>query len=56
MGRHFWLALGLGTYLYGEEVTYVTLLGVITIIVGIILVNVDTLRQLIRNPKEKLLT
>lgn len=50
------LALGLGTYLYGEEVTYVTLLGMITIIVGIILVNVDTLRQLIRNPKEKLLT
>ncbi|RAP25700.1 hypothetical protein C2W64_02412 [Brevibacillus laterosporus] len=48
------LALGLGVYLYGEKVSHLTFLGVVTIIVGIVLVNIDTLRQLIRKPKEKL--
>ncbi|WP_426444175.1 EamA family transporter [Brevibacillus laterosporus] len=47
------LALGLGTYLYGEEVTYVTLLGMITIIVGIILVNVRYITTIDSQSKRK---
>jgi drug/metabolite transporter (DMT)-like permease len=46
------IALGLGTLLYHETVSWFTLTGVITIIIGIILVNIDSLRQLINKPEK----
>ncbi|NME98638.1 DMT family transporter [Aneurinibacillus aneurinilyticus] len=41
------IALGLGVFLYNEVVSWLAGIGVITIIVGIVLVNIDALRQAI---------
>ncbi|MGC4379276.1 EamA family transporter [Fictibacillus sp. Mic-4] len=42
------IALGLGIFLYNEQFSWFMLFGVITIILGIILVNIDSLRKLIQ--------
>lgn len=41
------LALGLGAILYDEHLSFLSLAGGLTIIAGIVLVNLDTLRQLV---------
>jgi drug/metabolite transporter (DMT)-like permease len=46
------IALGIGVLLYNEKVTWITALGVFTIITGTVLVNIDTLKQLIRKPEK----
>jgi drug/metabolite transporter (DMT)-like permease len=46
------IALGIGVFLYNEKVTWITALGVITIITGTVLVNLDTLKQLMRKPEK----
>ncbi|WP_028403001.1 DMT family transporter [Ectobacillus panaciterrae] len=48
------LALGLGTLLYHEAVSWFTLTGVITIITGILLINVGSLRQLVSKSEKGL--
>jgi drug/metabolite transporter (DMT)-like permease len=44
------IAMGLGAFLYHEAVSWISLFGVLTILVGILLVNFDTLQQFIRKP------
>jgi drug/metabolite transporter (DMT)-like permease len=44
------IALAIGVLFYRETVTWVSLIGVLTIIAGTVLVNVDSLKQLIRRP------
>jgi drug/metabolite transporter (DMT)-like permease len=39
------IAMGLGVFLYHEAVSWASLLGVFVILIGIILVNMDTLQQ-----------
>ncbi|WP_027415445.1 DMT family transporter [Aneurinibacillus terranovensis] len=46
------IALGLGVLLYNEVVSWVALIGVFTILIGIVLVNIDALRSLIRKPEQ----
>lgn len=48
------IALGLGVLLYNEVVSWVAGIGVITIIIGIVLVNIDALRQVIGKPESAL--
>jgi drug/metabolite transporter (DMT)-like permease len=45
------IALAIGALFYHETITWVTVLGVITIIVGTVLANWDSLKQLIRSPR-----
>ncbi|SEG74993.1 DMT family transporter [Paenibacillus sp. UNC499MF] len=40
------IALSLGVYLYGEPLSFLSLLGGVTIIAGILLINLKSLRQL----------
>ncbi|WP_379135670.1 DMT family transporter [Paenibacillus sp. sgz500958] len=47
------LAVGVGVLFYNESVSWITLLGVLTIIVGTILVNGTALRQLLFKPRLK---
>lgn len=42
------IALNLGIMIYGESFSWVTVAGAITILVGIILVNADTLMQMLK--------
>jgi drug/metabolite transporter (DMT)-like permease len=46
------IAVGLGVLLYNEVISWVALTGIVTIIIGIVLVNIDALRQLIGKPEE----
>jgi drug/metabolite transporter (DMT)-like permease len=46
------IAVGLGVLLYNEAISWVAVTGVVTIIIGIVLVNIDALRQLIGKPEE----
>ncbi|MCL6601586.1 MAG: EamA family transporter [Paenibacillus sp.] len=45
------LAVGVGVLFYNEAISWVTLLGVATIIVGTVLVNGSALKQLIQRPR-----
>jgi drug/metabolite transporter (DMT)-like permease len=45
------IALSIGVSLYNEQVSWLTLLGVITIISGTVLINLDALKQWIRKPE-----
>ncbi|MGN7762936.1 DMT family transporter [Paenibacillus sp. 22594] len=45
------IAVGVGFLFYGEAVTWITLLGVFTIIAGTVLVNAGALKQLLFKPK-----
>lgn len=45
------IALGLGVFLYHEVVSWLAGIGVITIIIGIVFVNIDVLRQVIGKSK-----
>ncbi|MFC3748949.1 DMT family transporter [Paenibacillus sp. GCM10012306] len=45
------IAVGVGVLFYNETINWVTLLGIITIIVGIILINGKTLKQMIFKSK-----
>jgi drug/metabolite transporter (DMT)-like permease len=45
------IAVGVGFLFYGEAVTWITRLGVFTIIAGTVLVNAGALKQLIFKPK-----
>jgi drug/metabolite transporter (DMT)-like permease len=45
------IAVGIGFFFYQETVSWISLLGVFTIIAGTILVNADALKQLIRKRK-----
>ncbi|WP_379154723.1 DMT family transporter [Paenibacillus sp. sgz5001063] len=45
------IAVGVGFIFYGESVTWITLLGVFTIIAGTVLVNAVALKQLLFKPK-----
>ncbi|CEH32322.1 transporter [Aneurinibacillus migulanus] len=45
------IALGLGVLLYNEVVSWIAGIGVVTIIIGIVLVNIDALRQVIGKPE-----
>jgi len=47
------IAVGVGVLFYNEAVSWVTLLGVLTIITGTILVNGTALKQLILKPRLK---
>ncbi|WP_199623304.1 DMT family transporter [Paenibacillus alkalitolerans] len=44
------IALFIGVLFYGESITWVTLLGVLTIIAGTVFANLDSLKLLIRSP------
>jgi drug/metabolite transporter (DMT)-like permease len=48
------IAVGLGVLLYNEVISWIAVTGVVTIIIGIVLVNIDALRQLIGKPEEAL--
>lgn len=48
------LALGLGAVLYNEPVSFYSLAGGVTIIAGIVLVNLDVLRKLVIKKAEVL--
>jgi drug/metabolite transporter (DMT)-like permease len=41
------IALSLGFFLYNEPLSFLSLIGAITIIVGIVLINLDNLRQIV---------
>jgi drug/metabolite transporter (DMT)-like permease len=45
------IALAIGALFYHERITWVTALGVITIITGTVVANLDSLKQLIRRPR-----
>jgi drug/metabolite transporter (DMT)-like permease len=45
------IALAIGALFYRETISWVTVLGVITIIAGTVLANWDSLKQLIRSPR-----
>lgn len=45
------IALGLGVLLYNEVVSWIAGIGVVTIIIGIVLVNIDALQQVIGKPE-----
>lgn len=41
------IAMGLGALLYGEQVSWIALVGVMTVVAGIVLVNLDVLKPLL---------
>lgn len=45
------IAVGVGFFFYNESVSWITILGVFTIIAGTILVNADALKQLLQKKK-----
>ncbi|MFD0697996.1 DMT family transporter [Paenibacillus sp. GCM10027628] len=47
------IALIVGVLFYGESISWITMIGVITIIAGVVVVNLDNLSQLFRKPKSK---
>ncbi|MBD0380204.1 DMT family transporter [Paenibacillus sedimenti] len=47
------IALSIGAMFYGETISWITILGVITIIAGIVMVNLDNLNQLFRRRKSE---
>lgn len=47
------VALTIGVLFYGEAITWVTVIGAITIIAGTVLVNLDSLKQLFRKPQRE---
>ncbi|UHA73501.1 DMT family transporter [Paenibacillus sp. 481] len=50
------VALSIGVMLYGEALTWVTVVGAVTVIVGTFLVNYDNLKQLIQKPSTRLVS
>ncbi|MCM3340584.1 MULTISPECIES: DMT family transporter [unclassified Paenibacillus] len=48
------IALTIGVLLYGEAITWVTVVGAATIIVGTVLVNYESLKQLFQKPQREI--
>ncbi|WP_028546535.1 DMT family transporter [Paenibacillus taiwanensis] len=48
------IALTIGVIFYGEAITWLTIIGAITIIVGTVLVNFDNLKQLFKKPQREI--